>query len=113
VPAIGPDGNEIAGIRLPDVAVPIAAYTGWNLRGEGAGAAGALGRWSGSTLPFPKAAADRRKQGDSRTSLDELYPTRAAYVEKYLGAAQDLVRERFLLAEDALELVRIAAAREW
>lgn len=113
VPAIDADGNEIAGIRLPDVVVPVAAYTGWNTRREEFGAAGALGRWSGSTLPFEKTEADRKRTGDSRPSIMERYPTRAAYLERYIEAAQGLVSDRFLLADDALELVRIAGEREW
>ena len=32
VPKTDADGNALAGIRLPDIAVPTATYTGWNLR---------------------------------------------------------------------------------
>ena len=32
VPKTDSDGNDIAGVRLPDVAVPVATYTGWALR---------------------------------------------------------------------------------
>ena len=31
VPQVDADGNEIAGIRLPDIAVPRGTFTGWNL----------------------------------------------------------------------------------
>ena len=30
VSKVDADGNEVAGIRLPDIAVPLATYTGWN-----------------------------------------------------------------------------------
>ena len=32
VPKTDADGNDLAGIRLPDVTVPLATYTGWSLR---------------------------------------------------------------------------------
>lgn len=111
VPAIGQDGNELAGIRLPDIAVPIASYTGWNLRSAACGAEGALGRWSGSYLPFVLTADERGQARDSRPSVLELYPTRDAYLARYLSACESLVRERFLLPEDALELLRVAESR--
>jgi hypothetical protein len=79
VPAVDSDGNEIAGIRLPDVAVPAATFTGWNLRSESVGAAGALGRWNGSYFPFALTAEERKQSGDPRLSVAERYPTRYAY----------------------------------
>jgi len=32
VPQVDADGNDIGGLRLPEVAVPLGTYTGWNLR---------------------------------------------------------------------------------
>src|SRR5262249_37896496 len=82
VPAVDADGNEIAGIRLPDIAVPLATFTGWNLRAEPAGAPGALARWAGSYLPFPATAEDREKSGDPRLSVAERYPSREHYLAR-------------------------------
>jgi hypothetical protein len=79
VPAVDLDGNEIAEIRLPDVAVPAATLTGWNLRSESVGAAGALGRWTGSYFPFALAAEERKQSCDPRLSVGECYSTRDAY----------------------------------
>ena len=35
VPKVDADGNDIAGVRLPEVAVPVATYTGTALRADG------------------------------------------------------------------------------
>jgi hypothetical protein len=111
VPAVDADGNEIAGIRLPDIAVPLATYTGWNLRSEKAGAAGALARLTGSYLPFAATAKEREKTGDPRLSVAERYPTREHYLARVAEAAVRLRDERFLLDEDVVEIVKTAAAR--
>lgn len=111
VPAVDRDGNELAGIRLPDVAVPLATYTGWNVRGVAAGAPGALGRWSGSYLPFARTREEREKSGDPRLSVRERYPTRAAYLAQMTAAALALADEKLLLAEDVVSILRTAGGR--
>src|SRR6185295_13574149 len=63
VPAVDADGNDIAGVRMPDVAVPLAAYTGWNPRHRRIGAPDQLVRYVGSTLPFPPTDAAARAAG--------------------------------------------------
>ena len=110
VPAVGPDGNELAGIRLPEVAAPLASYAGWNLRSAEIGAAGALAGLHGSYLEFPKTRAERGN--DTRLSIEERYPTRADYLEAYTTALQQLRDERFLLDLDVAELLREAQERE-
>ncbi|MBS0262297.1 MAG: hypothetical protein JSS02_10135 [Planctomycetes bacterium] len=111
VPAVDADGNEIAGIRLPDIAVPLATYTGWNLRSDEVGAAGALGRWNGSYLPFPSTAAVRIKSKDPRRSIAERYPTRDAYLARYAESAIQLRDDRWLLDEDVVSLLKTAGSR--
>jgi hypothetical protein len=113
VPAIDSDGNEIAGIRLPDIAVPAATFTGWNLRSESVGAAGALGRWTGSYLPFALTAQDRRQSGDPRLSIAERFPTRDAYLARVAEAAVGLCDEGFLLDEDVVAILKTAATRNY
>lgn len=112
VPAINADGNEIAGIRLPDIAVPLATFTGWNLRSESVGAAGALGRWNGSYLPFAQTAADRAKTGDPRLSIAERYASRDAYLARVGETALQLRDEGFLLDEDVVEILKTASGRK-
>jgi hypothetical protein len=112
VPAVDLDGNELAGIRLPDVAAPLATYAGWNQRDAAAGAEGALGRWSGSYLPFARTAADRAQSRDPRLSIRERYPTREAYLLRVADAALTLQADRFLLDEDVVAIQRAAADRQ-
>ena len=60
VPLPDADGNDLGGIRLPAVALPLGTYTGWNLRRPEVGAPDKLARWSGSFIPFaPTEAAQR------------------------------------------------------
>ncbi len=75
VPAVDADGNDIAGVRAPMVAAPLATYTGWNLRARGFGH-GAMHTFVGSTLPFAATEAERRMTGDPRPSIRERYPDR-------------------------------------
>jgi Alpha/beta hydrolase domain len=103
-PSVDRDGNEVSGIRLPDLTVPLATYTGWNLRHPQMGAPGRLMSLMGSTIPFPATPEERAKRGDPRRSIAERYPSRARYLEQVRQEAQRLIDEGYLLAED-LELV--------
>jgi hypothetical protein len=102
------DGNGVDGIRLPDIAVPLAAYTGWNRTKTGFGGDYRLCTASGSFLPFAKTKAERFASGDPRLSLEERYPNHDSYVKKVEQAAKKLVRERFLLKEDAQQIIDTA-----
>ncbi|MFZ4406914.1 MAG: alpha/beta hydrolase domain-containing protein [Paracraurococcus sp.] len=109
VPAIDADGNERAGVRLPDIAVPRGTHTGWNLYAA-AGLQDELCDREGSFIPFAPDAAARQAAGDPRPSLAERYPGQAAYVAAVRVAAEVLAAERLLLPADAEAYV--AAARE-
>ena len=113
VPAVDADGNEVAGIRLPHVAAPLATYTGWNLRDASWGAGGMLTRWMGSYLAFPRTEADRSGLQDPRRSVQERYPTHDAYVAEVRRVCRELVAGGYLLERDAAVLVRDAAERSW
>ncbi|MBZ5631394.1 MAG: HYR domain-containing protein [Acidobacteriia bacterium] len=106
IPKTDSDGNDIAGVRLPDVAVPLATYTGWALR---AGAQANDGcESSGQFIPFPKAEADRVAKSDPRSSVAERYPTYGSYYTKVGHAIDHLVRRRLMLPEDVnSELTRL------
>jgi Alpha/beta hydrolase domain len=104
VPKVDADGNDIAGIRLPAVQVPVATYTGWNLRPRGL-AEGELSGLLGSFIPFAKTKVQRRKTGDPRLSLEERYRDRADYVQRVSHAARLLVEQRYLLPEDAERII--------
>ncbi len=109
VPKVDHDGNDIEGIRLPAVSVPIGTYTGWNLRPAGL-AEDELAGLLGSFVPFAKTKAERRKTGDPRLSIAERYKDQADYVQQVSRAVRILVEERYLLPEDAERM--IAQARK-
>jgi hypothetical protein len=112
VPQVDEDGNELAGIRLPDQAVPIGTLTGWNFRAPSSGNPTAIVPLLGSLVPFAKTPADRA--GDPRKSLDERYAGKADYVGRATEAALKLVRQGYVLREDAPFLLeRAAAAWDW
>jgi hypothetical protein len=106
VPKAGPDGNELGTLLVPDVAVPIASYTGWNLRRRDVGAEGMLALLMGSSIPLPRTKAERLASGDPRQSLEERYGTFAAYRKQYSTACADLVRRGYLLDEDSERLLK-------
>jgi hypothetical protein len=94
------DGNEAAGIRLPDIAVPLATYSGWNLY-KPPYPAGELADRDGSCLAFPADKAERQASGDPRPSIAERYASGADYLAKVQAVVSALSKDRLLLAEDA------------
>lgn len=110
VPAVDDAGNDRAGIRLPEIAVPLATHTGWNYRRPSIGAPDRLASEIGSYLPLPRTRADRERTGDSRRSIAERYASAEDYLGRIAQAAVVLVDERFLLAEDVPGILRRAAA---
>jgi hypothetical protein len=112
VSAVDGDGNEVAGIVLPELAVPLATHTGWNLRHPDIGGAEQLLMFAGSTIPFARTKAEREAAGDPRPSIAERYASRAEYLERVRQAAAALAREGYLLEQD-VALSVTAAARLW
>ena len=116
VSAVDEDGNELGGIRLPDISVPLATLTGWNLRHSDMGASdevvGMFIGLLGSTIAFPATKAERGASGDPRLSIEERYSSLEDYLGRVREAARTLVEEGYLLAED-MELVREQAAQRY
>jgi Alpha/beta hydrolase domain len=112
VPQVNPDGNETSGIRMPEIQVPLASYTGWNLRSAKIGAPDQLYSMAGSWIPFPVNKTERENRKDPRASIEERYPSKQDYLEKITAAAHQLVEEGLLLDRDILYL-RNRAAKEW
>jgi hypothetical protein len=109
VSAVDADGNEVAGIRLPPIAVPLGTHTGWNVyRAQ----PDALADRDGSLIGFARTKADRDAADDPRPSLAERYGTRDAYVARIKAAADALVADRLLLPSDAAAFVRAAERSE-
>jgi len=94
VPQVDADGNEIGGILLPDVAVPLGTFTGWNLYRE-PHPAGQLADRDGTFLAFAETQADPRRP------LAERYADETALQAEVKRVTKDLLARRLLLAEDA------------
>ena len=92
VPQVNADGNDMSGVRLPEVAVPLGTYTGWNLRARGHGH-GAQLRFECSYVPFPESPQERQITGDPRRSILERYGDKTAYVAAITAAARELVAQ--------------------
>lgn len=100
IPAVGRDGNERGTLNLPAISVPGATYTSWNLRDASIGAAGELLSLQGGYIPLVKTKSERSARKDPRPSLEDLYRDYADYESRYLAAAEKLVSQRYLMAED-------------
>ena len=111
VTQVDADGNEIAGILLPDIAVPLGTYTGWNLY-KPPFPEGELCDRDGTYVPFASTRAEREARADPRLSLEERYGDHAGYVRRVEQAVKKLVAERLLLAEDAELFVAKARSAE-
>ena len=107
--------NDRGGIRLPDLTVPVATYTGWNLRDTSIGNPnlfiGITGGLAGWTLRLPTTAAEREALGDPRLSIEERYAGREDYLRQVETAAERLVEEGYMLAEDIERVVAIAGRK--
>jgi hypothetical protein len=114
VPAVDADGNVRAGIRLPDIAVPLATQVGWNYRHASIGAPERLAGEIGSYIPFAQTRADRERANDPRPSIEERYRGRDEYVGRFAASAVALVEQGYLLPEDVPDLLKRAAAHyDW
>jgi hypothetical protein len=100
VPQVDEDGNELAGLKMPEVSVPLATYTGWNLFNAESGPPNLLSSMQGSYIPLPGTRAERERTKDPRRSVEERYPGRDRYLGLVAEAAQDLIRQGYLLEED-------------
>ncbi|MDA0269525.1 MAG: alpha/beta hydrolase domain-containing protein [Chloroflexi bacterium] len=111
VSAVDSDGNEVAGVRLPDLTVPVGTHLPWNPRHPDTGAAEQILPMQGSSHFFAPTRAARDATGDPRASIEERYPSREAYRERVQVAAEVLIAERYLLAEDLDVVIEACLAR--
>jgi len=112
VPQVDADGNDIAGIRAPDVSVPVATNTGWNFRLESIGGTREIVNLLGSYIPFARTRAEREARRDPRPSIQERYRDQDDYLAKLRAAAGELVKGRYLLPED-MESVIARGRLQW
>ena len=112
VPQVDVDGNELDGVRLPEISVPLATYASWNLRDPSIGAPAERVAFELSYLPFPKTLAERQRAGDPRKSIAERYTNREDYLSRYTRALDELIKQRWILPEDR-DAVLQRADQEW
>ena len=113
VPKTDADGNDIAGIRLPDISVPLATYTGYAYRAQVAGDPVPMVDGcdaSGQRIPFLETQAERMAAGDPRLSIRERYADHATYVNLVTQSAQQLEAQRLMLDEDVQAYIAAAQA---
>jgi hypothetical protein len=111
VSAVDADGNETAGVRLPDITVPVGTHTGWNPRDPVTGSPEQIVPMNGLTLFFAPDERTRVAKGDPRRSLAERYRDEKDYEAKVRAATLRLAAERYLLEEDIEAVVEAALAR--
>ena len=111
VPEVDDLGNELGGIRNVELAVPLATYTGWNLR-SGLPNPEELTDFRGTTVVLPQNDREAERRGDPRPSIAALYDGRVDFLARVDRAAAALVKEGFLLEED-MSRVRDRSANLW
>ena len=112
MPQVDADGNGIAGVRMPELSVPLATYTGWNLFNDRSGPTDVLSSMQGSYVPLARTATDRKRANDPRASIDERYRDKDHYIGQVSSAALALIDQGYLLAEDLAAVLK-NAARHW
>jgi hypothetical protein len=112
VPQVDADGNDVSGIRIPEVAVPLGTYTGWNVSLPQFSELNYLAGLTGGFEPFAATREEREKRGDPRLSIAERYRGREDYLKHVRRASENLVKQRFMLAAD-LSAVLESAAHTW
>jgi alpha/beta hydrolase family protein len=108
VPQVDRDGNDVGGLRLPDVSVPLATYTGWNFRNTAIGGTEQLFPLLGGYIPFARTKAEREQSRDPRLSVEERYHSRDEYLKLVQDAASALVKQGYLLSDDVPAIVKHA-----
>lgn len=98
-PQVDSDGNDVAGVRMPEVEVPLAVYTGWNFRSPAIGQPEETLGGAGSFFPF------------SKEKIAARYVNLEKYLERFEAAARKLASEGYLLEDDIGELKKAAVLR--
>jgi hypothetical protein len=105
VPQVDANGNDLGGVALPEIAVPLATYTGWNLRSESIGAPTERTAFLGSFVPLHATSAGAAAAHDPRPAVEARYANYEAYRDQFQKALDGLVAGRYVLAEDAGQLM--------
>jgi hypothetical protein len=113
VPQVDVDGNELGGVRLPEIVAPLATYTGWNLRSPSIGAPTERTSFLGSFIPLKKTAAEAEAAHDPRKPIEARFKDYEAYHALFEKALEGLIAERYILAEDRHSADRSKVEWDW
>jgi hypothetical protein len=99
---------------MPELAVPIGTFTGWNLQKESSAPTNVMATTTGSFIPFPRTRAERERTKDPRPAIEERYRSREVYLSQVSKAANDLSSKGYLRREDIPRIVEQAGTRwDW
>lgn len=104
------DGQDMAGVRMPDLEVPLGTYTGWNPQNAETGAPTRLSRWFGSFIPYARTVPERQARSDPRPAITERYVSRDDYVAAFAEATLDLAGDELILGLDINPMIERAGS---
>jgi hypothetical protein len=114
VPQVDADGNDLAGIRMPDIAVPLGTATGWVFRPEAMGSPHEIYLLRGAWVPFAVTKTRRNETRDPRPSIEERYASKDDYLAKVREVLEHLIARRFLEESDLEPQLKQAGVRwDW
>jgi hypothetical protein len=96
VSRVDADGNELAGVRMPFLSVPLGNHRPWNLRSAAFGFPHHRASFIAAFLPFGKAQQAER------------YRSREEYLGRFTAETLALIEARYLVEEDLHELLQRA-----
>jgi hypothetical protein len=112
VPQVDADGNDLGGIAMPFLAVPLGTYTGWNYALPRLESFDYLAGLVGSFQPFALTKERRLGAHDPRPSIEERYKGREDYLAHIRASAVRLVERKILRSED-IPAVEKESAMYW
>jgi hypothetical protein len=114
VPQVDTDGNDLGGIRMPDLAVPLGTAAGWVFRPQSMGSPNELVMLRGAWVPLAATKAQREVTNDPRPSLEERYASKDDFMAKVKKAIEKLIEQRLLLDTDLKPQMEQASDRwDW
>lgn len=114
VPQVNADGNDVGGIQMPDIAVPLGSATGWVFRTGTQGSPQELVPLRGAWVPFAATKVQREAAHDPRPAVDERYASKEDYLAKVKDVLQKLIAQRLLLPEDLEQQMKQSGERwDW
>ena len=114
MPQVDTDGNDLGGIRMPDIAVPLATATGWVFRPEAYGSPEDFYLLRGAWVPLSATKAQRQKGKDPRLSLEERYASKEDFMGQVKAAVEKLIEQGFLAESDLESQIKQSGERwDW